>query len=132
MEARSSTAQNADSKNSCLFVGLYLEQQILVSTWRGRLHMILHTYFLQLGICFCLLKLHFFPAGLIQPVKKLNFISSSKKWFTVQLGICIHQVNTLFQDTLTLGELLTLYLCKALLALYCFNKSSHLSVLFVD
>lgn len=32
VEARSSTVQKAESKKSCLFVGLYLEQQILVNT----------------------------------------------------------------------------------------------------
>lgn len=32
VEARSSTVQKAESKKSCFFVGLYLEQQILVNT----------------------------------------------------------------------------------------------------
>lgn len=67
----------------------------------------------------------------VEMTKKLNFISSSEKWFTFQLGIHIHQFNILFQDILSLGELLTSYLCNALLVLHCFNKSRHLSVLFV-
>lgn len=90
-----------------------------------------HTYFPQLRIRCYLLKLHFSPAGLKQQELELNFISSSEKRLTVQLGIGSHWRNALFQDIVSLGELLTSCLCNAQLALRCFRKSSQLSVLSV-